>query len=613
MISLSSRPARRTRRFCGALALLLALACALPAYAQDGTVSVVPTSTPLPVVGVPFTLDLAFDIGAAPTSAALFYRATGSGSAYSTITASPTSDPDTLSVSVPGSIFDPAGIDFYVEYVVNGETTTLPEIDPEMRPLQLPVVSAAVQAPTFFRPRQYQMVTVPVQFLPRDVRAAINGTARAVLPDFLPLRNATSEPTAVFEDLGEYAEESWRILRWNPLSETYRSGPLEVDSLQVGRSYWVISASGGGFGVESVLPAGFVLPPLSEFGSFVLQSQPIEVVLQPGWNQIGSPYLFPVAWDEVEGSALVNAPVASVGGEYEGEQDVLEPWVGYFVENPTLDPVTLRFTVPGTPPGDQLAFAQRLLDRAGTGAFLLQIRTDELTEDGADGNAARQTRNTFAGVGQQALRLKSPPPISGGPHLQLRGEDGQAFSSAIAPRTTDASGAAWTLDLRADDSWTRPRQFEVRLDEHGRRPAGWSYRLADAATGEPVVLSGDAFRVSLGPGETRRFRLTLGPDAALGIDAPASSAPLFGRVGPNPVPRGQAVEVRYRTPGGAGEIVVLDLLGRAVHRIAAETPPGWHEAVWDGRTPGGAVAPGLYLLHLRTPAGQAVRKLTVLQ
>ena len=297
---------------------------------------------------------------------------------------------------------------------------------------------------------------------------------------------------------------------------------------------------------------------------------------------------------------------------------MLEPWVGYFVENPTLDPVTLRFTVSEEQPDTRRSFAQRLLDRAGTGAFLLQIRTDELIETSADGDAARQTRNTFVGVGQQALRVKSPPPISSGLHVQLRGEDGQPLSSAIAARAADASGAAsgaaWTLDLRADDSWTRTRQFEVQLDEHGRRPAGWSYRLADAATGEPVVLSGDAFRVSLGPDQaTRRFRLTLGPDAALGIDAPTSTAPLFGRVGPNPVPRGQAVEVRYRTPGGAGELVVVDLLGRAVHRIAAETRPGWHEAVWDGRTPGGAVAPGLYLLHLRTPAGQAVRKLTVLQ
>ena len=607
MISLT-RAIRRAYWLGGALAVL----CASPVHSQDAEISITPTSTPLPVLNVPFNLQIDFDLGLAPTSASLFYRATGSGDDYRVLTADQALDPETYTLSVPGTLFEPAGIDFYLEYVLGGEIQTFPTIEENgVSQFQLPVVSLAQEAPTVLRPRQYQMVTVPFQFAARDLRLAINGVANTFVPNFL-LPSATDDPEDVLEDLGVYNEETWRVLRWNPLTETYLDGPSDVEPFQPGNAYWVASANGGGFGVSSVLPAGFDIPPLGEFERLVFQSQPVEVLLQPGWNQIGSPYLFPVRWDEVEGSALVDAPVASVLGEYEPEQSVLAPWAGYFVLNENPGPVTLSFRVPDGLLGDgdsleQPPLADRLLRKAGADAFLLQIQTDEITS----GDEPLQTRNTFAGVGQEAFRIALPPPVSDGLHVRLRDGDGRTLATAI---DAESDGSAWTLDLRAPASWSEMRRFDVRLDEHGEWPAGWSYRLTDAATGEPVALGDGAFSVLLGPDRTaRQFRLTLGPDAALGVDAPAPGAPLFGRVGPNPVQSGRGVEVSYRTPGGPGEIVVLDLLGRPVHRLTAASEAGWHDAAWDGRTASGSVAPGVYLLHLRTPEGQAVRKLTVLR
>jgi hypothetical protein len=611
MISRSIPPLHRVLRRCGAFALL-ALFCATASSAQD--VDVIPTGTPLPVRNVPFTVDLAFDLGLSPSSATLFYRTTGSGDAYDTISATATGEPDTLAVSVPGDVFDPAGVDFYVEYVVEGETRTFPELNPALAPLQLPVVSRVQEAPIVLRSRQYQMITLPFAFVPGDLLPLINGGALLLDPEFRPIpQGRTDDPASVLEDLGEYNEETWRVLRWNPVAETYLNGPIEVGTFRPGYAFWVASADGGGFGVRSVIPRGFVIPPLEDIDTFVFQSQPIQVLLEPGWNQIGSPYLFPVAWDDVEGSDVegVRAPVASVLGEYEPEQSVLQPWAGYFVEN-TLDvPVPLTFRISpdelGGASPEQAPLATRLLQKAGDDAFLLQIQTDEITSNAEP----LQTRNTFVGIGREDLHIALPPPVSDGLRVRLRTEDGQTLASAI-DATSD--GAAWTLDLRAPPTWSETRRFEVRLDEHGARPAGWSYRLTDAVTGEPVPLAGASFSVSLGSDhEARQFRLTLGPDAALGADTPPTTAPLFGRVGPNPVQSGRGVDVSYRTPGGRGEIVVLDLLGRPVHRLVTATDAGWHDVTWDGQTAGGSVAPGLYLLHLRTPEGQAVRKLTVLR
>ena len=567
---------------------------------------------------MPLDVALTFELALPPTAAALYVRTTGSGAAYTVIPATQDlANPNAFALTIPADFFDPAGADFYIEYVDDGEILTSPELDPETNPIRLPVIARRIAAPTTFRPRQYEMVTVPVQFLSSPgVAGLFNQIVGPLVPGFV-LPTASPELESVLGDeagFGLYDEERWRVLRWDPLggaleNGAYQDGPLAVGAMEPGKAVWLVAANGGGFDVESVYPAGFDLSSIDALQALEPASGPVEVLLEPGWNQIGSPYLFPITWADVEGSALVNAPVASVDGEYEPQQDVLEPWRGYFVFNPTLNTVPLLFSIPDEQAAPQATLAARLLGRAGADAFLVQIQTDEVAPPG-DVPPLR-TRNTFAGIGRQALRLSAPPPVNGGLQVRLREADGRAFASAI----TDASaGATWTLDLRADPSWTRARTFEVRLDEHGRRPAGWSHRLTDAATGEPIALGSGAFRVTLGPGQaTRAFHFTLAPDADQAALPTAPSTPLFGRVGPNPVQSGRAVELAYRTPGGAAEIVVLDLLGRTVHRFAASAQPGWHEATWTGRADGGALAPGLYLFHLRTPAGHAVSTLTVLR
>ena len=583
--------------------------------AQGATFRINLTPTPLPTVGVPLDVELVFQTRL-PDAASLYVRATGSGDAYAEIPAAQDAvDRSTFTLTVPAAQLDPAGFDFFVEYEEDGEVLTDPEVEPELNPRRLPVLARRIEAPVTLLPRQYAMVTVPVEFLSsQQVVGAINQFASEFISDFA-LSTAQPGPESVVGDdgaFGPYDPERWRILRWDPrggaeLDGAYRDGPLGVGAFEPGKAVWMVAANGGGFDVESVYPAGFDLSSLQALGSLQPASLPVEVLLQPGWNQVGSPYLFPVAWEDVEGSLLVGAPVAFDGIEYDPEQEVLEPWEGYFVFNPTPAPVPLRFTIPEDAPGPQRTLAARLLDKAGAAAFLLQIRTDEI----ASGDATPlRTRNTFVGTGQQTNAIKAPASPAEGLHVRLRDADGTALASAI---TADEAGGTWTLDLRADDAWTQARRFDIRLAEHGRRPAGWSYRLTDADTGEPVALVGGTFTVSIEPGEVRRFHVALGPDAALGTNPLPEAGPLFVYVGPNPAPSGGTVRVTYRTPGGAAELVVLDVLGRPVHAMPADAGPGWHEATWDGTARGAAVAPGLYFLHLRTPAGQAVRTLTVVR
>lgn len=75
-------------------------------------------------------------------------------------------------------------------------------------------------------------------------------------------------------------------------------------------------------------------------------------------------------------------------------------------------------------------------------------------------------------------------------------------------------------------------------------------------------------------------------------------------------------DIRFALPrGGAYTLSVLDLRGREVRRIRQGTADaGEHLAAWSGRDDQGRPLPsGAYLLRLRTPRGEAVRRVAVVR
>lgn len=84
------------------------------------------------------------------------------------------------------------------------------------------------------------------------------------------------------------------------------------------------------------------------------------------------------------------------------------------------------------------------------------------------------------------------------------------------------------------------------------------------------------------------------------------------RVGlyPNPLRPGCVDGVRVLGADGQSSGVVVDLAGRRLASFEARRPG---EVIWDGRFDGGAVAPGLYIVQLRTPRGTESVGLSVLE
>jgi hypothetical protein len=90
------------------------------------------------------------------------------------------------------------------------------------------------------------------------------------------------------EELGDYGDKTqWRMFRYSGESTTELSG---TSSLIPGRGYWLIVSDNKGFSFFT--GAGKNVDASVE--------EPYEIVLSPGWNQIGNPYPYDVAWSDVE-------------------------------------------------------------------------------------------------------------------------------------------------------------------------------------------------------------------------------------------------------------------------------------------------------------------------
>jgi len=106
-----------------------------------------------------------------------------------------------------------------------------------------------------------------------------------------PVRATSNAVTAVLDELGPPDIKSWRLGHWSPPNTSYveaLGGGLT--SIAVGDGYWLITDE-----AATVRSTGLPSPP-TEF-TVALQGGPGDA---PEWNQLGNPFLFPVAADDVE-------------------------------------------------------------------------------------------------------------------------------------------------------------------------------------------------------------------------------------------------------------------------------------------------------------------------
>ncbi len=506
----------------------------------------------------------------------LFYRTTGD-SVWSSVQTT-TADRMRYRATVPAAAVTASGLELYARKTKGTVSVTQPVFDPVNRPVSVAVRFRSLIPEITLPAKKYSMVSVPGNLSRPSVRDVLR------------------------DDLGAYDPYEWRMFAWKDTSYIEYSDTLsEADSASFnftpGRAYWVITSAAKTFDVDSGLSV-----PVS----------PARRTLQAQWNMVGSPFPFPVSWDDCAlSSDAIGTLYAYDGTGYRLDWPTLEPWKGYFVYNNRTAPSTI-YVPPRKAKGGQALTKRGVLHELADGEWILKLSAQ--TPDAKDLDNFFGVRASAAETWDGMDRVE-PPPIGDYVSLYATHADWSENPGAYAAdiRRPGAPGYVWDLTLETrlagrtvDLSWSVSRTL----------PEGWVAYLVDVNEGTSVCLSEkDGIRVETGKTvpNVRRFQLLAGSREFVESRSEVPLQPVaFGLSQNYPNPFNPVTSIRYSLPkNGRVRLTVYNLMGQRVKvLIDREEKTGSHEEMWDGTDDRGLrAASGIYLYRLEFLDKVAVRKL----
>ncbi len=512
---------------------------------------------------------------------------------------------------IPAGSVGPRGIEFWVR----AHTLTNTLTDPSDAPATVKTVRVTVDRlaePATHAGRRYRLVTVPL-----ELDLPVGASIEALLSDQ--------------QEFGPPDITRWRAFRYDPTASHY----LEVGASSAnpklhpepGRAFWLIAADANA--IDSAPVPGRSTPTGAAF----------RIALEPGWNQIGDPFVFPVAWSAVRaegssGAVAIDPPVAwneSLQRYSDTDVETLAPFEGYWVSNPTtavIDLIVPAVEAPALLEASRVAAAAEHAKKPA--ATPGDVAAWNIRIEVASGNHA-DTRN-IAGVdpralaGRDALDRTEPPGSPGGGvslyFLDPSGADpARRTVDMRAPitGTTDPTtrGQRWAFDVvRFGDPES---SSEARLTFAGLEgiPAEHELRLVDHALGRVIDLRAvndypfvSTRRAAVAKAGDARFELLAG--APEFVASGLAARPLETRLLPSfPSPMTSTTTIRFElAQRGRVEIDVFDVAGRRVRGLVRdERAAGIQELSWNGADDGGqSLAPGIYLVRMVTPGTTQERR-----
>jgi hypothetical protein len=384
------------------------------------------------LAGQDIPIDVVLPDGAIFDSGTLWFRRGGETDAQS-LPLAPSGTPGQVSTTIPDSVVGPRGVEYWVDVRTLRSTLRYPAAG-GFAPLRIKVPN--LSEPQAHSGGRYRLFTVPLDF-----GADFTGTMDALLTD----------------QLGTYDKTRWRAFAYDASvgNVELTSGDVTRFRPHPGRAFWLISK--GGHRVDTKPVAGLST---STAGDYVIP-------LVAGWNLIGNPYDFPVAWaDVVRDGSSVEDPVrfdpsrGTIGDYATSAPTVLLPFEGYFLFSSRAD--TLR-----VPPREApLAVVQEpaLGPRAASDAMAWELSIEARTDAALDASAVFGIRPN-AKAGFDLLDRRRPPSAPGPwvrvafPHADWDDRSGLFLRDLRAPSaegetwevevTSGVVGEAITLDLRA--------------------------------------------------------------------------------------------------------------------------------------------------------------------
>jgi hypothetical protein len=536
----------------------------------------------------------------------LFYRRGGEMDYLSV----PVQEADPLPVAViPDDVVGPRGVEYWVEVQTSTSTLTDPCLDPDLAPHLIPVRVPNLAEPRTSPAHVYRMVSVPLDF-----GVDFTGTLEALLSDQ--------------DAFGPYDPLRWRSFRWRSAEVRYlelADENAEVFRPVPGRAFWLVCAN------ENRLDTAPVT------GNSVATAGSYEITLEPGYNQIGDPFAFPVAWDsllvegltmaEAEADTYVSGPVEWRNDGYVGDVAVLEPFAGYWVKNMRAQDIVLS-----VPPLEALPDAVKheegteadpaLVWGLGVTATCGDIRVGGswvgVQQDAADGWDI-QDRPAPPPYPDRSLSLYFPHEDwarASGPYaVDVRGVDsadeggGHMWSFDVAKSYAD-EGAGDRVLLEFTGLANVPPDLEILLIDRellrnvNLRAQG-TYSFYQGHRGFITDEADTRFQLLVGSAD---FIAEYTDDLP---DQPARTA-LYQN---HPNPFNPSTVIRYDiAQAGNASLRIYDISGALVKTLLTEHhAPGRYEIVWRGEDEHGQrVASGVYFIQLESSTGHRQTRKTLL-
>ena len=543
----------------------------------------------LPGSGDAASIGIDFPSGFAPVEGTFFYRPAGARTFdTTTVDLSDVAAGGSASVSIPGSAVTNAGVQYYVRLRGTPSATeeTVSFSVPVTAPVKtgfLPVRTGQVGARGTFESGAYRMLTVPLDLGDRSVFDALE------------------------ERYGTYDESDWKLARWAPSDSSYRFGSA-IDSLRPGQAAWLVTAAGDSLTVQNARSAD--------------ASGPRSMSLGPGWNQIGSPFSFPVAWADVDRPEGVRAPVAYDTTGYQFGVTRLRPWRGAFVFNQADSTVTVQVPPVRATEEQPTSTGKSLATAASTApGYRMQVIA-KAHREGRTLTGLPTWLGFSKGAAETGLGPKDrvkPPAV--GPHVSLHvaPEEGPALARSLKPVPSD--GAIWDLrvGLRLEERLDGPQQVTIVLNEQGTRPSDFQRYVLDRDRGRRLSVTNRSVTVKLTEDQpTRHLRVIVGTEAFAkqNSDGAALTIEKTKLQANAPNPFSESTTIAYQlAEEETVEIAVYDVLGRRVQTLVSERQKaGVHEIEWrPGEAGGASLASGVYFCRMEAGDYTATRKVVLVR
>ena len=474
--------------------------------------------------------------------------------------------------NIPASFSTIRGIQYYIIFSDGENTITYPTDDPINNPAEIQVKVSQFVYPIAIKKSVYQMISIPLS---------------------TPLPSIDS---ILVDDYGSYDSTVWRLFNWNNPRNNYLEYTNISSGIIPGKAYWLINKDGRSFDINNA--------------SSISTSSPYLIQLESGWNQIGDPYSFPVEWDSIGNSQLISSRPQRWNSDienYEIDQQILNPWEGYWVYNDN-EPTNLSVR----PIAAQIPITKKLIQEGlSNNEFLIQIK--------AYSTSKVQDPSNFIGmINEDKYELKThdilePPPISDKLRLSFISNDKEFAQKIVSPSN---EGAFWDIKIISS---LQNKKVQLELLKKSNLPDGFEIWFLDLDKMVTSPIVDDKINLLLPENGTGRYRIIIGNENfAKQNSMNVSLLPLeYSLLQNYPNPFNPNTNIVYQLKERSNvSLEIFNAIGEKIMTLVNNEiqNPGIHNVTWNGlNSSGNKIASGVYIYRITANNFTQSKKMVLLQ